>query len=120
MLWRLSLRKLKVRLGIPKSANSFSTQNYTPQPVSPMSNGRCSCANSRGGSVDQNVMGTLKNIGHSMLDHIQVVESVFQQDRGQGAPLGNLSKNAFAEKGQVTGMAALKELRKISNLLSEM
>jgi len=35
---------------------------------------------------------------------VQVIESVFQQD----------------SKGQVTAMTALKELRKISNLLSEM
>ncbi|KAK7360777.1 hypothetical protein VNO77_02790 [Canavalia gladiata] len=58
-----------------KSANSFSTQNYTPQPASPTSNDRCSSVNSRGGSVDQNVMGTLKNIGHPVLDHIQVLTS---------------------------------------------
>ncbi|KAK7339270.1 hypothetical protein VNO77_19927 [Canavalia gladiata] len=48
MLWRLSLRKLEVRLRLPKSANSFSTQNYTPQPASPRSNGRFSSANSKG------------------------------------------------------------------------
>jgi hypothetical protein len=35
----------------------------------------------------------------------QVIESVFQQDRG---------------KGQATAMVALTELRKISNLLREM
>lgn len=51
---------------------------------------------------------------------VQVLESVFQQDRGQGASLENLSKNVLVGKGQVTAMAALKELRKISNLLSEM
>lgn len=51
---------------------------------------------------------------------MQVIESVFQQDRGQVGTLENLSKNVLAGKGQVTAMAALKELRKISNLLSEM
>lgn len=52
---------------------------------------------------------------------VQVVESVFQQDRGpQVGSLDNFSKNILVGKGQVTAMAALKELRKISNLLSEM
>ncbi|XP_027354323.1 uncharacterized protein LOC113864594 isoform X2 [Abrus precatorius] len=102
-----------------KSANSC-TQNDTAQPVSSKANGHCSSASTRGDSVDQNVMGTLKNIGQSMLDHIQVIESVFQQDRGQGPPLENRSKNVLVGKGQVTAMTALKELRKISNLLSEM
>jgi len=51
---------------------------------------------------------------------VQVIESVFQQDRGQGASSENLSKNVLVGKGQVTAMQALKELRKISNLLSEM
>ena len=50
----------------------------------------------------------------------QVIESVFQQDKGQGASLENLSKNVLVGKGQVRAMTALKELRKISNLLSEM
>ncbi|XP_027903050.1 uncharacterized protein LOC114163133 [Vigna unguiculata] len=84
---------------------SGSTQNNAPQATSSTTNDHGGCSvSSRGESVDQNVMGTLKNIGQSMLDHIQVIESVFQQDR----------------KGQVTAMTALKELRKISNLLSEM
>ncbi|KAM3394921.1 putative protein isoform X1 [Capsicum galapagoense] len=75
---------------------------------------------SKGESVDQNLMVSLRNLGHSMLENIQVIESVFQQDRGQVGTLENLSKNVLAGKGQVTAMAALKELRKISNLLSEM
>ncbi|KAG8485676.1 hypothetical protein CXB51_019013 [Gossypium anomalum] len=70
--------------------------------------------------VDQNVMGTLKNLGQSMLEHIQVLESVFQQDRVQVGSVDNLGKNNLVGKGQVTAMTALKELRKISNLLSEM
>ncbi|WVZ18706.1 hypothetical protein V8G54_006028 [Vigna mungo] len=81
-----------------------SSQNSAPQATSSTTNDHGGSVSSRGESVDQNVMGTLKNIGQSMLDHIQVIESVFQQDR----------------KGQVTAMTALKELRKISNLLSEM
>ncbi|KAJ6812265.1 TBC1 domain family member 5-like protein B-like [Iris pallida] len=62
---------------------------------------------------DKKVVGTLKNLGQSMLDNIQVIESVFQHDRGQAGKI-------LGGKGQATTMAALKELRKISNLLSEM
>ncbi|XWS70989.1 hypothetical protein CRYUN_Cryun03dG0098300 [Craigia yunnanensis] len=79
-----------------------------------------SSSTSKGDAVDQNVMGTLKNLGQSMLEHVQVLESVFQQDRGQVGSLDNFSKNVLVGKGQVTAMTALKELRKISSLLSEM
>ncbi|KAI3977887.1 hypothetical protein MKX01_036727 [Papaver californicum] len=71
-------------------------------------------------TADKNVMGTLRNLGQSMLENIQVIESVFQQDRGQVGSLENLSKNVLVGKGHVTALTALKELRKISNLLSEM
>ncbi|GER48285.1 Ypt/Rab-GAP domain of gyp1p superfamily protein [Striga asiatica] len=81
----------------------------------------CSCGTSKGETGDQNLMVSLKNLGQSMLENIQVIESVFQQDnRSQTGSLENLSKNGLVGKGQVTAMAALKELRKISNLLSEM
>nr|KYP62282.1 TBC1 domain family member 5 [Cajanus cajan] len=90
--------------GAAEATNQCSNQNNTPQPSSSSANEHGSSVSCRGESVDQNVMGTLKNIGQTMLDHIQVIESVFQQER----------------KGQVTAMTALKELRKISNLLSEM
>ncbi|XP_059634592.1 uncharacterized protein LOC132276955 isoform X2 [Cornus florida] len=79
-----------------------------------------SSAISKGDAVDQNVMVTLRNLGHSMLENIQVIESVFQQDRGQVGSVENFSKNVLVGRGQVTAMTALKELRKISNLLSEM
>ncbi|XP_010433045.1 PREDICTED: TBC1 domain family member 5 homolog A-like [Camelina sativa] len=74
------------------------------------------------GDTDQKVMNTLKNLGNSMLEHIQVIESVFQQERGQvqAGLIENLSKTNLVEKGQITAMTALKELRKISNLLLEM
>ncbi|KAF8653734.1 hypothetical protein HU200_061847 [Digitaria exilis] len=79
---------------------------------------------SRGGinlaSGDKKVMGTLKNIGQNMLENIQVIESAFQQDRGQPSAMENFSNNILGGKGQVTAMAALTELRKISNLLREM
>ncbi|XP_057778845.1 uncharacterized protein LOC130997525 [Salvia miltiorrhiza] len=76
---------------------------------------------SKGETVDQNLMVSWKNLGQSMIENIQVLESVFQQDRGQaGGSSENLMKNGLVGKGQVTATAALKELRKISNLLSEM
>lgn len=51
---------------------------------------------------------------------LQVIESAIQHDRGQiGAQEKNL-RNGFVGRGQVTAVAALKELRKISNILSEM
>ncbi|XP_047977313.1 TBC1 domain family member 5 homolog A-like [Salvia hispanica] len=77
---------------------------------------------SKGETVDQNLRVSWKNIGQSMIENIQVLESVFQQDRGGqvGGSSENLSKNGLVGKGQVTATAALKELRKISNLLSEM
>ncbi|KAL6661119.1 hypothetical protein ACP70R_000503 [Stipagrostis hirtigluma subsp. patula] len=71
-------------------------------------------------SGDKKVKGTLKNIGQNMLENIQVIESAFQQDRGQPGPMENFSNNILGGKGQVTAMAALTELRKISNLLREM
>lgn len=69
---------------------------------------------------DQNLLCTLRNLGHSMLENIQVIESAFQQERSQAGSLEHLSKHALVGKGQVTAMTALKELRKISNLLREM
>ncbi|KAG9449237.1 hypothetical protein H6P81_009202 [Aristolochia fimbriata] len=82
----------------------------------------CNSCRGLNGVVDtseKNVIGSLKNLGQSMLENIQVIESVFQQERGHVGSLENLSRNILSGKGQVTAMAALKELRKISNLLSE-
>ncbi|XP_077214703.1 uncharacterized protein LOC143849530 isoform X2 [Tasmannia lanceolata] len=71
--------------------------------------------------ADKYGIGTLKNLGQSMLENIQVIESIFQQeDRSQVGSSENLSRNILSGKGQVTTMAAIKELRKISRLLSEM
>ncbi|KAE9587708.1 hypothetical protein Lal_00021906 [Lupinus albus] len=103
-----------------KSANSCINQSNTPSSASSTANTHGSSVTCKGDSVDQNMMGTLKNIGQSMLDHIQVIESVFQQDKSQGTSVENMSKNVLVGKGQVTAMSALKELRKISNILSEM
>ncbi|ESW10772.1 hypothetical protein PHAVU_009G236600 [Phaseolus vulgaris] len=106
-LWpfgRNTVEAISEKAGAAESTNRGSTQNNAPHATSSTTNEHGGSVSCRGESVDQNVMGTLKNIGQSMLDHIQVIESVFQQDR----------------KGQVTAVTALKELRKISNLLSEM
>ncbi|KAK1276840.1 hypothetical protein QJS04_geneDACA004102 [Acorus gramineus] len=70
---------------------------------------------SEGQQRPDKVGNTMRNLGQSMLENIQVVESVFQQES-----LENLSNNILGSKGQATATAALKELRKISNLLSEM
>ncbi|EOA32926.1 hypothetical protein CARUB_v10016252mg [Capsella rubella] len=79
-------------------------------------------SSSQNGDSDQNLMKTLKNLGQSMLKHIQVLELVFQQEPGrvQAEMVGNLAKPDLMIKGQVTTTTALKELRKISNVLSEM
>ncbi|KAK2971637.1 hypothetical protein RJ640_003457 [Escallonia rubra] len=101
-----------------KTSNSGHNQNTAGSSTADGSNS--SSVNAKGDAVDQNVMVSLRNLGHSMLENIQVIESVFQQDCGQVGTIENYSKNALVGRGQVTAMAALKELRKISNLLSEM
>ncbi|XP_076949849.1 uncharacterized protein LOC143622643 isoform X1 [Bidens hawaiensis] len=75
---------------------------------------------SKGESVNQNKISSLKNLGQSMVENLQVIESVFQQEKGETGHVDNLSKKALVDRGQMTAMAALKELRKISNILSEM
>ncbi|PRQ37183.1 putative Rab-GTPase-TBC domain-containing protein [Rosa chinensis] len=105
-------------LDATKSIRSDVGQNAASSSMAEGSNSVVSC---KGETVDQNRTGTLRNLGHSMLDHIQVIESAFQQDRGvQVGSVENCSTNTLVGKGQVTAIAALKELRKISNLLSEM
>ncbi|GMH16437.1 hypothetical protein Nepgr_018278 [Nepenthes gracilis] len=87
--------------------NTANEQSYCP-------------VNLKGDGDDQNLIYTLRSLGQSMLENIQVVESAFQQDNWAGAQDNSASKNPLVEKGQVSAMAALKELRKISNILSEM
>ncbi|XP_047310307.1 uncharacterized protein LOC124913914 [Impatiens glandulifera] len=103
-----------------KIQNSACTTNTVPssQPLD-VSNDTSSSSTSKGEAVD---VSTLRNIGGSMLENIQVIESsIIQQDWGQGgSSLESFSKNILAGKGQVAAVAALKELRKISNLLLEM
>ncbi|KAG8373962.1 hypothetical protein BUALT_Bualt11G0080600 [Buddleja alternifolia] len=79
-----------------------------------------SCGTSKGEMDNQDLMVSLRDLGQSMLENIQVIESVFQQDRGKIGPSENFSKNGLVGEGQVTALTALKELRKISNILSEM
>ncbi|CAH8356108.1 unnamed protein product [Eruca vesicaria subsp. sativa] len=74
------------------------------------------------GDLDSNLMKTRKTLGQSMLEHIQVIELIFQQEPGlvQGGLIKNIAKTELIEKGQDTATTALRELRKISNLLSGM
>ncbi|KVI01430.1 Rab-GTPase-TBC domain-containing protein [Cynara cardunculus var. scolymus] len=67
-------------------------------------------------SVNQNTTCSLKNLGESMVENLQVIESVIQQEKGETGS----KKALLVDRGQMTAMAALKELRKISNILSEM
>ncbi|KAG8047889.1 hypothetical protein GUJ93_ZPchr0008g12669 [Zizania palustris] len=120
--WLLKLGRPSVEGNMEKSSGETSDdkQGVDASHFSPDGNSN----NSRGSvkliSGDKKVMGTLKNLGQNMLENIQVIESAFQQDRGQPGPVENFSNNILGGKGQVTAMAALTELRKISNLLSEM
>nr|XP_043627397.1 TBC1 domain family member 5-like [Erigeron canadensis] len=75
---------------------------------------------SKGESVNQNKTYSLKNLGQSMVENLQVIESVFQQEKYEAGHVDSSSKKALVDRGQMTATAALKELRKISNILSEM
>ncbi|XP_075502144.1 uncharacterized protein LOC142540112 [Primulina tabacum] len=78
-----------------------------------------SCSTSHGDTVDQDVMVSLRNLGQSMLENIQMIESGLQLDRDQLGSPENLN-NGFSSEGRVTATVALNELRKIGNLLSQM
>ncbi|KAL3375933.1 hypothetical protein AABB24_002730 [Solanum stoloniferum] len=71
-------------------------------------------------TVDQNLIATLRNLGQSMHENILVIESEFLQDQGHVGTFKHVSKNDLAGQSQGTAITALEELRKISNLLSEM
>ncbi|XP_027330744.1 uncharacterized protein LOC113846542 isoform X2 [Abrus precatorius] len=102
-----------------KPANNSNNQNNTIP--SSTANGHCSSVYCKGDSTEQNVMDSLRNLGQSMLEHIQVIECAFQQEPGEGAlSVDNMSKNPVIGKEEVTAISALEELRRISNLLSEM
>lgn len=82
------------------------------------------CQNPRGVGrklkEEDEVLGTLRTLGQSMLENIQVIESVFQQQQGQVGFVDNSSSKILGAQGQVTVTTALKELRRISDLLLEM
>ncbi|KAL0315983.1 UNVERIFIED_CONTAM: TBC1 domain family member 5 [Sesamum radiatum] len=99
-----------------KAGNDESGQNNVPG-LSSAKGCDNSSGTSKGETVDQNLIVSLRNLGLTMLENIQVLESAFEQDRGQMGPQEN---SGLVGKGQVTAISALKELRKISNILSEM
>uniref|UniRef100_A0A7N0TH63 Rab-GAP TBC domain-containing protein n=1 Tax=Kalanchoe fedtschenkoi TaxID=63787 RepID=A0A7N0TH63_KALFE len=63
---------------------------------------------------------TLRTLGQSMLENIQVIETVLRPDNGRATSLENLATSKIVGQGQLDVVAAVRELRKISNLLSEM
>ncbi|CAL9167980.1 unnamed protein product [Musa hybrid cultivar] len=67
---------------------------------------------------DKNVAGNLRGIAKAMLENIQVIESIFKQDQGLDGSKDSKSTTISGD-GQVAAMAALEELRNISNFLSE-
>lgn len=81
-------------------------------------------------SKDNNASANMRSLGQSMLESIQVIESAFSQEctmknkdetqLSSTESLEHLSRNFLAGKGQVTALVALTELRKISNILSQM
>jgi TBC1 domain family protein 5 len=55
-----------------KPTNNFNNNQSNTTPSSTAGE-HCSSVNCKGDSTDQNMMGTLRNIGQSMLEHIQVM-----------------------------------------------
>ncbi|KAG2323500.1 hypothetical protein Bca52824_016713 [Brassica carinata] len=79
----------------------------------------------KNGALESNLMKDSEepwSVTQSMLEHIQVIELIFQQEPGlvQAGLLRNIAKTKLIEKGHATTTKSLKELRKISTLLSEM
>ncbi|XP_074586913.1 uncharacterized protein LOC141842810 [Curcuma longa] len=69
---------------------------------------------------DKNINETLRTIGKSMFDKIQIIESALKKDQIPENS-GNSRSNADdLGQHQIAAFAALEELQKISNLLSEM
>ncbi|XP_073281654.1 uncharacterized protein [Primulina huaijiensis] len=97
-----------VSSGQEKDATSFMSDVYDG-----------SCSTSHGDTVTQNVMISLRNLGQSMFENIQMIESALQLNRDQLGSPENL-KNGFSNEERVTATVALNELRKISNFLSDM
>ncbi|KAL7598859.1 hypothetical protein Lser_V15G23610 [Lactuca serriola] len=87
------------------------SKNGMAIPSSSSSSSSSSCTTSKPEVVEQ----SLKNLARSMIENIEVIESVFQQEKDQNDPIEN-----FVGRGQFKAMGALKELRKISDILSQM
>ncbi|KAJ4963052.1 hypothetical protein NE237_022991 [Protea cynaroides] len=102
-----------------KSTNNGKSLNNISVSLATDRCGDSSGVSGSGDVVDNNLIATVRNLGQSMLENIQVIESIFQQDRSQMGSLENSSKSILVGKRQVTATVALTELRKISNLLSE-
>ncbi|XP_074591746.1 uncharacterized protein LOC141847588 [Curcuma longa] len=70
---------------------------------------------------DKNINGTLRTIGKSMFDKIQIIELALKKDQVPENS-GNSRWNADDDvrQQQIAAFAALEELQKISNLLCEM
>ncbi|XP_052181575.1 uncharacterized protein LOC127794485 [Diospyros lotus] len=123
-LWRLGRNNGEGTSGrlLPeatKSSNVGTDQNNTTT-CSMVNGSNNSSMNGKGDAVDRNMATTLRNLGHSMLENIQVIESVFHQEQSQVGFPENSSKHFLGGEGQVTPVAAIRELRKIGNLLREM
>lgn len=63
-------------IGAPKSADPEGNQNIKTEP-SVIDGTHRPCLSGKGDAPDLNMMGTVKNLGQSMLEHIQVVELSF-------------------------------------------
>ncbi|KAK9715468.1 hypothetical protein RND81_06G167600 [Saponaria officinalis] len=79
----------------------------------------CNSVGLKTNGCDQNLVFALRNLGQSLLENVQVIESAFQSERNREGSQEQFSKHTLVGKGQVTAMSALKELRKISSLLRE-
>ncbi|CAN6452711.1 unnamed protein product [Victoria cruziana] len=69
--------------------------------------------------TEKNLRATLRSLGHSMAEKIQVIESALQHERSHIGPM-DVPENSLRMEGQVTAMAAVQKLKKIGNILSEM
>ncbi|XP_051152437.1 uncharacterized protein LOC127266289 [Andrographis paniculata] len=66
-----------------------------------------------GETIDQNLIISLRRLGRSMLENIEVIETALEQQRRP-------EMKGVVGNGHVTAACALKELRKMSSLLSQM
>ncbi|WOL19768.1 TBC1 domain family member protein [Canna indica] len=119
-LWKFGRDSNQVNQESQQSAGTGYIKEDGPDSATCEEANNSSGVNKRVETGDKKMMGALKNIGKSMLENIQVIEAFFQQEKGKFDTLDNLSNNILGGKGQNTAISALKELRKISNLLQKM